>query len=115
MDELLKILNQQVQELQPQIERELLHDRRMEAFKFFNSAYNYTGRRQDEKFDGWEFKILFGMNHAVGLPSNADRDELRREIAYARYVIDLRLASNPPVSDVEQRLFDLAESFKVEV
>jgi hypothetical protein len=110
-DEILKILTEQLKENKVK----LLHDQRMEAFKFLNSAYNYTGNRQDETFDAWEFKILFGMNHAVGLSSKAKRDELRTELAFARDVMNIRLASNPDTTDAERRIFEMVESFKVEV
>jgi hypothetical protein len=108
-DEILRVLNEQLQ----QEHIKLLSQKRLDAYKFFNSAYIYTGDRADLAFDAWEYKLSSALNRAVGLSNQATRDEMRRELAYARSVMEIRYASNPEVTDLEQRIFDMVESFSM--
>ena len=112
-DELLEVLNQQLQE-----ERvKLLHDRRMEAYKFLDSAYRYVQEREcvAEGFDAWELKLRLALNHLRGLSHKSDRDDLLKEIAEIRWIVDQRINSNPHPTEAEYKLFQLVESFKVTV
>lgn len=113
MDDLLKELTERIKEVNPK----LLHDQRLQAYKFLSSAYNYVQSREcvAESFDPWEFKLLFGFNHLTGLSRKSDRDELLKQIAETKWIVDQRIVSNPILTDGEQKLFDMVESFKVEL
>jgi hypothetical protein len=115
MDEILSVLQKQIEEIGPKLKVDLLADRRIAAYKFFDKAYFYTDQlhNTDEPLDHWEQKLVFAMNYAVSLPKQVNRDELRREIAYARDVMGARLKSNPRTTDVEQRVFEIVEQFSL--
>jgi hypothetical protein len=109
----LQILNDRIKK----IKIKLLHDQRMEAYKFLSSAYNYVQSREcvAESLDSWEGKLLLGFNHLAGLSRKSDRDELLKQIAETKWIVDQRILSNPTLSDGEQKLFEMVESFKAEV
>ena len=110
-DELLKVLNQQLQQ-----ERvKLLSEQRLTAYKFLDSAYRYVQEREcvAEKFDAWETKLHLELNHLRGLSLRCDRDDLLKEIAEIRWIVDQRINSNPHPTEAEYKLFQLVESFKV--
>jgi hypothetical protein len=115
MDELLAVLNQQLQQERPKLMADLLTDRRLSAYKFLDSAYFYTDQLHDteEPLDSWERKLVFALNYAVGLPKQADRDELRREIAYARDFMGSCIQYNPEPIAKEDLLYEVATEFSV--
>jgi hypothetical protein len=111
MDEILTVLNQQLQQERPK----LLLDRRLAAYKFLDSAYFYTDQLHDteEPLDSWERKLVFALNYAVGLPKQANRDELRREIAYARDFMGNCIQYNPEPIAKEDLLYEVATEFSM--
>lgn len=111
MDDLLRELTERIKEVKPK----LVAEQRLAAYKFLDTAYLYTGKlhETDEPLDPWEDKLVFALNYAVGLPKDSDRDELRREIAYAREVLEGRIKHDPAVSAAEQRVFEIVEQFSL--
>lgn len=111
-DEILKVLSKQLA-----TERyKLLYTKRLEAYKFLNSAYNYVDCQAcvSDELDGWEEKLLFAFNHLTGLSRKSNRDQLLAQIAETRYIVQCRIESNPHITEGEQKLFDIVDSFRVE-
>lgn len=112
-DEILSVLNQQLK-----VEKyKLLYTKRLEAYKFLNSAYYYVECRDcvEDAFDGWESQLLFAFNHLTGLSRRSNRDQLLAQIAETRYIVQCRMENNPHLTEAEQKLFDIVDSFRVEV
>jgi hypothetical protein len=110
-DEILSVLHQQLE-----VERyKTLYTQRLEAYKFLNSAYNYVDCRAcvEDDFDSREQKLLFAFNHLTGLSRKSNRDQLLTQIAETRYIVQCRMESNPYLTESEQKLFDIVESFRV--
>ena len=112
MDELLAVLNGQLKSHK----YILLHDKRVKAYKFLNSAYNYVDCRAcvSDDFDSWEQQLLFNFNHLTGLSRKSNRDQLLAQIADTRYIVSQRIEFNPHITEGENKLFEMVESFRVE-
>lgn len=111
-DEILSVLSKQLE-----VERyKLLYTKRLEAYKFLNSAYYYVECRDcvEDAFDGWETQLLFAFNHLTGLSRRSNRDQLLAQIAETRYTVQCRMVNNPEPSESEQRLFEILDSLRVE-
>ena len=112
-DDILKVLSQQLE-----VERyKLLYTQRLEAYKFLNSAYYYVESRDcvEDAFDQWEKDLLFVFNFLTGLSCKSNRDQLLAQIAETRWLVNKRMENNPQVTECEERLFDIVDSFKVSV
>jgi hypothetical protein len=111
MDEILEVLSKQLE-----VEKyKLLYTKRLEAYKFLDSAYHYVDCRDcvEDAFDSLEQKFLFAFNHLTGLSRKSNRNQLLAQIAETRYIVQCRLDSNPYLSEAEEKLFDIVDSFRV--
>ena len=113
MDEILEVLSKQLE-----VEKyKLLYTKRLEAYKFLDSAYHYVDCRDcvEEAFDEWEQNLLSSFNTLTDLSLESTREQLLQQIADTRHVVDQRIKSNPLMTEGEQRLFDIVDSFRVVV
>jgi phage anti-repressor protein len=113
MDELLNVLQVQLAQTK-YIE---LYQQRVNAYKFLDSAYHYVDCRDcvEEAFDEWEQNLLSSFNTLTDLSLESTREQLLQQIADTRHVVDQRIKSNPLMTEGEQRLFDIVDSFRVVV